>query len=578
LLLPIIIFSSAFNIEQYALSFFMMKFRKISLFAVFGTLSALLFTGSMTYYINESFVDETNPNGLLEHKLQLWDAMMFGSLISAVDPVATLAAFATVGIDPRVYALIYGESILNDAVAIVAFSVFKRAKEVEQTSQDSGEMALASFKTFVTMGIGSVAIGLVFGVLVTFLSRFHGTKPDQPPPLEDDDDDGEDADDDAPASAADAHMKDLLRADVDGDGMITAEELTQPHLAQNINTVQQFDTNMDGKLDMDELRRWDEAKREGHKDEHEKEHKAVLESAVFFFASLSSYYLAECVHVSGIICALVCGLICNQFAVHWMSNHAKKSAKFFYITLSEISDHLILLWVGLLFYYALESMPWRFSIVSLGLVVLSRALSVFLVGAIGNICSDDDHDVPQQHQFMMIAAGLRGAVALALVMQMPSIAAEEIASTTLFIIVVTNVVLGGLTAPMVSLLGIPNEKNGTLNLAAFTLTKREKEFARSWHDKRDRLRKRIGLMDHHLANTDHQTTHQARREQLLMAAMHAGGADDDTPDDVPVEDADGSEEIIQNPLDTLDDVATKDGSEVAVQHPISSPGDGRGED
>ena len=49
---------------------------------------------------------------------------MFGSLISAVDPVATLAAFASVGVDPRVYSLIYGESILNDAVAIAAFRVF----------------------------------------------------------------------------------------------------------------------------------------------------------------------------------------------------------------------------------------------------------------------------------------------------------------------------------------------------------------------------------------------------------------------------------------------------------------------
>lgn len=48
---------------------------------------------------------------------------MVGSFISAVDPVATLAAFASVGVDPRVYALIYGESILNDAVAIVAFNV-----------------------------------------------------------------------------------------------------------------------------------------------------------------------------------------------------------------------------------------------------------------------------------------------------------------------------------------------------------------------------------------------------------------------------------------------------------------------
>ena len=367
-------------------------------------------------------------------------------------------------------------------------------------------------------------------------------------------------------------MKDLLRADADGDGMITAEELTQAHLAQNINTVTQYDTNKDGKLDLDELHSWTKAQKESHKKDHAKQHKAVLEGAVFFFASLSSYYLAECLHVSGIICALVCGLICNQFAVHWMSKYAKRQASVFYITLSEISDHLILLWVGLLFYYALDTMKWKFSFVCLGLVVVSRALSVFLVGAIGNCMSDDDHDVPFKHQLMMFAAGLRGAVALALVMQMPSSSAEEIGSATLFIIVVTNVVLGGLTAPMVSLLGIPNEKNGTLDLSdirSLNLTEREKEFARSWHDRRDRLRVEFfGLEDHHVSNTVHQTDHQALKEHTLHAAIHEpsvpepsapdlsapdGGTDDDTPDDIPMEDSDGGENIIvQNPMGSSD--------------------------
>ena len=42
----------------------------------------------------------------------------FGSLISAVDPVATLAIFQALDIDPVLNMLVFGESILNDAVAI----------------------------------------------------------------------------------------------------------------------------------------------------------------------------------------------------------------------------------------------------------------------------------------------------------------------------------------------------------------------------------------------------------------------------------------------------------------------------
>lgn len=43
----------------------------------------------------------------------------FGSLISAVDPVATIAIFNALHIDPVLNMLVFGESILNDAVSIV---------------------------------------------------------------------------------------------------------------------------------------------------------------------------------------------------------------------------------------------------------------------------------------------------------------------------------------------------------------------------------------------------------------------------------------------------------------------------
>ena len=65
--------------------------------------------------------------------------------------------------------------------------------------------------------------------------------------------------------------------------------------------------------------------------------------------------------------------------------------------------------------------------------------------------------------------GLRGAVALALVMKMPSSSADEFSSTTLFVIMVSNVCLGGLTQPLINALGIPNEHSKTLR-------KSDKEF------------------------------------------------------------------------------------------------------
>lgn len=48
-------------------------------------------------------------------------SLLFGSLISATDPVTVLAIFHDLHVDHDLYSLVFGESVLNDAVAIVLF-------------------------------------------------------------------------------------------------------------------------------------------------------------------------------------------------------------------------------------------------------------------------------------------------------------------------------------------------------------------------------------------------------------------------------------------------------------------------
>ena len=57
----------------------------------------------------------------LSPRLPLLDSLQFAALISAVDPVATLAIFHALHVDPMLYMLVFGESVLNDAVSIVIF-------------------------------------------------------------------------------------------------------------------------------------------------------------------------------------------------------------------------------------------------------------------------------------------------------------------------------------------------------------------------------------------------------------------------------------------------------------------------
>ena len=56
---------------------------------------------------------------LFTYKPSLLDCLYFGALISATDPVTILAIFNDLQVDVNLYALVFGESVLNDAVAIV---------------------------------------------------------------------------------------------------------------------------------------------------------------------------------------------------------------------------------------------------------------------------------------------------------------------------------------------------------------------------------------------------------------------------------------------------------------------------
>ncbi len=55
--------------------------------------------------------------------IKLIVALVFGALISATDPVAVVALFKELGAPNRLNVLVEGESLLNDATAIVAFSI-----------------------------------------------------------------------------------------------------------------------------------------------------------------------------------------------------------------------------------------------------------------------------------------------------------------------------------------------------------------------------------------------------------------------------------------------------------------------
>lgn len=88
----------------------------ILMFAVLGTLWNVFFMGGMMYA-----VCQIEPAKL--GNVDLLSCLLFGSIISAVDPVAVLAVFEEIHINELLYILVFGESLLNDAVTVVRLEV-----------------------------------------------------------------------------------------------------------------------------------------------------------------------------------------------------------------------------------------------------------------------------------------------------------------------------------------------------------------------------------------------------------------------------------------------------------------------
>jgi len=94
-------------------------------------------------------------------------ALVFGALISATDPVAVVALFKELGTPERLTTLVEGESLLNDATAIVLFNILLGiALYGGMTWADSGQAVAEFIKVF----IGGILVGVLFGILVSWIT------------------------------------------------------------------------------------------------------------------------------------------------------------------------------------------------------------------------------------------------------------------------------------------------------------------------------------------------------------------------------------------------------------------------
>ncbi|OWZ21316.1 Sodium/hydrogen exchanger 3 [Phytophthora megakarya] len=113
-LLPPIIYEGGFSIKRQA---FFRNFPAIMSTAVIGTVIAAVITGGVLYLAGAS---------KMVTRLSWVEALLFGTLINAVDPVATLSCFNKLHVPPLLFNLVFGESVINNAVAIALYQTLHK--------------------------------------------------------------------------------------------------------------------------------------------------------------------------------------------------------------------------------------------------------------------------------------------------------------------------------------------------------------------------------------------------------------------------------------------------------------------
>lgn len=157
ILLPTLIFEASISINSKLL---FKNLLPILIFAIPGLLISTFIVGTIMSIFTP---------------LQLGTAILFGALISATDPVSVVSLFKEIGAPKRLTILVDGESLFNDAAAIVLFNIIV-VSIVSQLTLDLDNVMYGTLD-FLKVFFGGIAIGSIIGYAISWIIRHSNNEP-----------------------------------------------------------------------------------------------------------------------------------------------------------------------------------------------------------------------------------------------------------------------------------------------------------------------------------------------------------------------------------------------------------------